>query len=190
MIDVAPLTAEQFAEWEDGEGDGLRWAELVGGKIVRYSPPDPEHGRIVLNFSKALATHAQKSADSDGYACFELGLIVARDPDTVRCPAISYFSGGARFAELEKVVTETRPILVVEVASSADRRKNAAERVESYFNWGVRAVWMADPHGQQVHVLQKGRQGKQLGMAQTLDGGSVIPDFEMPVSMVFEQPTL
>ncbi len=189
MIDIAPRTAEEFANWDDEEGDGRRWSELVSGKIIRHAPPDPEHGRIVLNLSKALALHVQKSADAvDGYACFELGLIVARDPDTVRCPAISYFSGGPRFAELEKVVTETRPILVVEVASSADRRKGAAERVESYLNWGVQVVWMADPLDKLVHVLKKGKQSRQLGITQTLEAGIVIPGFKIPIADIFAQP--
>lgn len=189
MIDVAPLSAEEFARWEDDDGDGHRWAELAAGKIIRYAPPDPEHGRIVLNISKSLAEHLQKQgAAAEGYACFELGLIVARNPDTVRRPAISYFSIGPRFAELENVVTETRPQLVFEVASSAERRRNAIERVERYLEWGVRSVWLADPLEKQVHVVnQKGRP-KLLGADQALEGGSVLPDFRMNVADVFFQP--
>ncbi|MGE3316677.1 MAG: Uma2 family endonuclease [Planctomycetaceae bacterium] len=190
MIDVAPRTAEDFANWDDDCGEGRRWSELVSGKIIRHSPPDPEHGRIVLNLSKAIALHVQNTVDAaDGYACFELGLIIARNPDTVRCPAISYFTSGPRFAELEKVVTETRPALVVEVASSADRRKGATERVESYLNWGVQLVWMADPVEKQVHVLPRGKQPRLLGMTHTLEGAPAIPGFRMPVAEVFAQPS-
>lgn len=189
MIDVAPLTAEDFADWEDEDGDGRRWAELVAGKIVRLAPPDAEHGRIVLNISKSLAQYIHERSDSvDAYACFELGLIVARNPDTVRCPAISYFSGGPRFAELEKVVTDTRPALVVEVASTADRRRNAAERVESYLRWGVPMVWMADPVEKQLHAMSSGRPTRLLGVTQALDGTPALPGFRMPVAEIFAQP--
>jgi Uma2 family endonuclease len=189
MIDIAPLTAEEFSRWEDDDGDGHRWAELAAGKIVRFAPPDPEHGRIVLNISKSLAEHLQNlGASAEGYACFELGLIIARDPDTVRRPAISYFSGGPRFAELENVITETRPQLVVEVASSSERRRNAAERIESYLEWGVRTVWLADPLEKQMHVIEQKRNPKLLSEDQSLDGGPAIPDFRMKVADVFHQP--
>ncbi len=186
MIDVAPLTAEQFAAWDDPEE--RRWTELVLGKIVRLEPPDPMHGRIVLNFSKAIASYAhQRGEANDGYACFELGLIVARDPDTVRCPAISYFTDGPRFAELERLVTETRPALVVEIASTADRRRHATARIESYLKWGVPLVWMADPIEKLLHVFQADRPGKQLAAWQSLEGGTVLPGFQLAVSKIFAE---
>ena len=187
MIDVAPLTAEQFALREDF--DERRWTELIAGKLVQLEPPDLTHGRIVLNFSKAIAGHAQERGDAnDGYACFELGLIVAQDPDTVRCPAISYFSGGPRFAELDRVVTETRPALVIEVASSADRRRNAAARAESYLRWGVRLVWLADPVEKQIHVFVEGGAAMRVSERQALEGGAVLPGFRVFVSDIFAEP--
>ena len=90
MIDVTPLTAEQFATWSD-EADERRWVELVAGKIVRLEPPDATHGLVVLNLSKALSRYVHERGDEiDGYACFELGLIIARD----RC-AGCHQTGGA-----------------------------------------------------------------------------------------------
>jgi Uma2 family endonuclease len=187
MIDIAPLTAEQFAACENP--DEFRWTELVAGKILRLEPPDALHGRIVLNISKSIASYSHEKGDShDGYACFELGLIVARNPDTVRCPAISYFSGGQRFAEVDKIITDSHPALVVEVASSADRRRHAAARVEGYLRWGVGFIWLADPIDRQIHVYEAGRPGRRLGARQALEGGNVLPGFRMFVSDVFSQP--
>lgn len=188
MIDVTPLTAEQFATWSD-EADERRWVELVAGKIVRLEPPDATHGLVVLNLSKALSRYVHERGDEiDGYACFELGLIIARDPDTVRSPAISYFAGGPRFAELDKIVTETRPQLVVEVVSTADRRRNIASRVESYIRWGVRQVWVTDPVEREVHSFQQGSAGRKFRASQTLEGGPVLPGFRAAVQELFHDP--
>ena len=79
----ALLTAEDFADRKYELPDGGRWTELVEGQVTAYSPVDDVHGNVVRNLSGALATHAQQT--QQGYAGFELGLIVSRDPDTVRC---------------------------------------------------------------------------------------------------------
>src|SRR5215475_8829898 len=104
-MEPAPrINAEQFDEQRFELPEGGRWTELVEGEIVALSPPDDAHGNIVRNLSKSLAIHAQQS--QSGYACFELGLIVGRNPDTVRFPAACYFTQGERFSESDKFVTE------------------------------------------------------------------------------------
>ena len=116
MMTPALFTAEQFVAERDELPDGGRWTELIAGKPVTLSPPTIEHGTAVLNLSKALAKYSQQ--EQGGYSCFELGLVIARDPDSVRFPAICVFTTGPLFAEADKVVTEARPSLIVEVAST------------------------------------------------------------------------
>ena len=83
------LTAEQFVAGRHELPDGGRWTELRAGRPVLLSPPTVEHGNAVLNLGKALAEYSQRG--QGGYACFELGLVVARDPDTVQLPAACFF---------------------------------------------------------------------------------------------------
>src|SRR5579871_5633979 len=109
------LTAEQFGDQFFELPEGGRWTELIEGRLVELSPPDDAHGNVVRNLSKSLALYAQTS--QRGYACFELGLIVRRDPDTVRFPAACYFVTGERFAESDKFLTDVCPALVIEIAS-------------------------------------------------------------------------
>lgn len=185
------LTAEQFAASRDDLPDGGRWTELVGGKVVALSPPEDQHGRALLNLSQMLADHAQRGlqqSEPQGYAYFELGLIVRRNPDTVRCPAASYFVGGAAFEESDKLVTETRPRLVIEIASSNDRRRDMAERVQTYLDWGVELVWVIDPHARQVHVFQKDRRPQVLAAHQTLAGSGPLAGFKTSVGDIFKEP--
>ena len=151
------MTAEEFAELGVRDDFDLQRAELVRGQVEVLETPDLLHGAIVLNLTKAFAAYLQQAPDEQGYACFEIGLIVAREPDTVRRPAVSFFVGGERFAELDHAVTQTRPALVVEIGSTNDRRRAMRDRVESYLNWGVRTVWVADTLAKAVHCIRAGQ---------------------------------
>ena len=183
------MTAEEFAEKRDLLPDGGRWTELVAGRIVPHSPPEIEHGTAVLNVGKALAAAAESPENEEpGYACFELGLLIERRPDTIWCPAISYFTLLPRFGESDKIYTDNRPALVVELASSNDRRERLDERVRQYLEWGVRVVWVLDTVGKQVHVFGGNRQPQHLKPPSMLQGNPVIAGLKVPVEELFREP--
>ncbi len=182
------LTAEEFAASASDDELDLRRAELVAGRVAVLEAPDLLHGTVVFNVTKALSRYLQHVPDENGYACFEIGLIVARNPDTVRRPAVSFFVGGQRFAELDRPMTETRPALVIEVASTNDRRRGMRQRVESYLHWGVRTVWVADTVEKTVHVLSTSKPSRQYSGAQTVPGQPIFGQFELPVDEFFRMP--
>ena len=179
------LTAEQFIAGRHELPDGGRWTELIAGRPVLLSPPTVEHGNVVLNLSKVFAEYSQSG--QGGYACFDLGLAVARDPDTVQFPAACFFTG-PMFAESDKVLTENRPALVIELASSNDRRRGLDERVTGWLTWGVDLVWVLDPHARHVHVFDKGSAGRKLGECDFLTGGRVLSGFKANVGNLFKEP--
>ena len=180
------LTIETFIEERDELPDGGRWSELQTGKLVTLEPPTVEHGTTVLNLTKALSEFTHQGGT--GYACFELGLIIARQPDTVRFPAVSFYVEGPRFAEADKVVTDARPALVVEVASTNDRRRGMHDRVTTWLEWGASSVWVIDPHSKEVHTFEKKGPSKQLSGDETLTGGSILAGFELALSELFKEP--
>jgi len=180
------FTAEQFAACRHELPDGGRWTELHAGRPVLLSPPTVEHGNAVLNLGKALAEFSQHGPG--GYACFELGFTIARNPDTVLLPPACFFMTGAMFAESDKILTEARPTLVVEVASSNDRRRGMNDRIGGWLNWGVSLAWLLDPHAKKVHVFEKGRDGQPLGEHEMLTGRSVLPGFQTSVGNLFNEP--
>ncbi|MBL8852297.1 MAG: Uma2 family endonuclease, partial [Planctomycetaceae bacterium] len=101
------LSVDQFLMERDELPHEGRWAELVEGIPICFDPPDLLHGNVILNVSKILADFIQRT--SLGYACFDLGLLLARSPDTLRYPAVSYFLDGPRFAESDKLYTDVIP---------------------------------------------------------------------------------
>lgn len=187
-MSASPLTAEQFSARLEDNDFGPQWIELVAGRVVTLDPPDLVHGAVVLNLTKAIAEYLQGARDENGYACFEIGLVVARGPDTVRRPPISVFVDGERFAELERRVTETRPALVIEIASTNDRRNTMRARVESYLQWGIRTVWVADTAETAVHVIQSGRPPRIFKGDQTVPGSPVFGNFHVGANRLFEMP--
>ncbi len=187
MIDRSRrLTAQEFAEQKLDLPDGGRWVELIAGDLVRLEPPDDEHGTAVLNLSKALAEYVQNA--QMGYACFELGLVVMEGPDTVLCPAVSYFIEGERFSLSDELITDKKPALVIEIASSTRRRELMRDRVGSYIDWGVAVVWVLDPVVKQVTIFERGKSSQHLGKNHDLSGDPVMPDFRMNVGKIFEIP--
>ena len=188
MSRTQPSDPMSLVQFEEKLLDGERWVELVEGRFVRLSPPDDGHGDVVRNLARSLATHLQRSADT--YACFELPLIVRRNPPTVRCPAISCFrfQSDGRFGETDKLVTETRPALVIEVASTNERREAMAHRVRGYVEWGVSLIWVVDPVTRHVHQFHGHHDGQMLKEPQVLIGQPVLPGFVIPVSDLFRPP--
>jgi Uma2 family endonuclease len=191
MSERGLLTAEQFAECKFDLPDGGRWVELVAGDTVSLQPPEASQGAAVLNVSKALAECLGES--NGGYACYELGLIVARQPDTVRCPPVSVFTGGPLFAESDKVVTDARPSLAIEIASTPDRMREARRRVKELLDWGVVVVWLLEPQDESVIVFHDGRTLCQLSREDVLDSEalpaiSCLSAFRLSVAEVFAAP--
>ena len=77
--------------------------------------------------------------------------------DTVRCPPASYFLEGPRFAEIDNLIAEQKPAVVVEIASTNDRRRQMEACVLEYLETKIPLVWVIDPHDKQVHVFQPGK---------------------------------
>ena len=51
---------------------------------------------------------------------------------------------------------------------------------------GARLVWTVDPVSQTVDVFMNGRHVSELGKADRLDGGGILPDFSCAVSEFFD----
>ena len=184
------LNAEEFAETKFELPEAGRWCELVAGEVRQFEAPDDTHGTVVLNLTKALGRHLHEgnTTSQPVYACYELGLVTCRDPDTVRCPPVSVFVTGDAFAEMDGEVTESRPGLVIELATSNQRRAEMAERVVEWHAWGVPCVWIVNTLDKSVHVAEPGRALRVQTTAETLSGDPVLPGLEFRVSDLFVEP--
>lgn len=189
MISSDRMTAEQFIHVRSELPDGGRWHELHEGRAVLMEAPDDAHGTTVLNLSRALAEWFKQADDQDiGYACPQIALHVAQDPDTLLCPAMSYFCEGRQFEEADNAIAVQVPRLVIDVASANDRRSEMRTRTLAYAQLGVQTIWIPDPMKKEVQVIHANADTLALGTWQNLDGGSALPGFSIKVEEIFKQP--
>lgn len=181
------MTADEFTARRHELPDGGRWHELHEGRPVMLEAPDDAHGTAILNIAKALARWFQNNVDQRvGYACADLGLKVSSN--TVYFPALSYFDKGAQFEESDNLVAQSCPRLVIDVASSVDRRREMRLRTLAYQKMGVETIWVPDPMKKEVLILPQNGPTLCLGERQAIQGDEVLPNFELSVPGVFAQP--
>jgi hypothetical protein len=136
------LTAAQFASLP--REDAYR-VELVRGRLVRAPRPMPLHARLVTGMVHRLH-----------------GVLLAREPDTVRGPDVAFYSHAR--------VPETRydagfwgaPDLAIEITSPSNRASDVQEKVTDYLDAGVRLVWVIDPHGEEGGSPGPGTDGRPV----------------------------
>lgn len=79
------------------------------------------------------------------------------------------------------------PNLAVEVWSRSNTPAEMASKRTDYFAAGVQLVWEIHPDTRTVAVYSSPNQSRILGSADTLDGGSVLPGFTLPLTQLFAE---
>ena len=131
------LTAEDFYDWANRPENRGRVCELERGRIVEMSRPGKLHGMICANVVGILRNYAVQR--KKGYVCSnDTGVIVGRDPDTVRGPDVLFFEDAERVEQVEEKYGETPPLLAVEVLSPNDTYGRIRQRVLELFAFGTR----------------------------------------------------
>jgi Uma2 family endonuclease len=166
-------------------GPNYQWYELIDGVLRERGTMGGRHGEIGgAIFWRLGATvferHLGRVYTSD------TRFIIARDPETVLIPDISF----VRTDRLPPTQDREGPMplapdLVVEIVSPNDRYNDVVEKIEKYQTAGVPLVWLVVPRRRTVMVYATGQEPRTLTEADTLDGGNVVPGFQMPVAEMF-----
>ena len=122
-------------------------------------------------------------AGEGGMLRFKLGLIYIPD-----ISFISWDRLGTRDLRAEAVLPVV-PDLAVEVISRGNSADEMDDKLDGYFDKGVRLVWYVYPAKQEVHVF-KSRHGDAivLGTGDELDGSDVLPGFRVSLARLFDVP--
>ena len=173
-------TAEELLDMPD---DGYRY-ELVRGELRKMAPAGSEHGDISADIHGSL--HPYVRANNLGKTRIaEPGFILERAPDSVRAPDIAF----VRRERIEAIGRTTRywpeaPDLAIEVISPNDRYSEVNEKVADWLAAGTRMVVVANPRNRTVNVHTPDNT-TTLTMGDTLDGGDVVPGWQMPLTDIF-----
>ena len=159
--------------------------ELIQGVFYETMAAGQRHGKLVARLVARLVVHAEASHLGTVVAS-DSGVLLERDPDTVREPDIA-FTSAERLPLGEDLDTyaEVVPDLVVEVASPSDRHGKLVEKVRMWLSHGVRLVWVVRPADRAVEVHQAGLPPVTLREGAALDGADVLAGFKCPLAELF-----
>lgn len=167
-----------------------RLYELVDGTLVEKAMGLCE-SMIALMISRKIGNFAEEHdlgipAGADGTVRLLKGL--------VRIPDVSFFSWDKLPGRVlpSKPIPDLAPDLAVEVLSDGNTPAEMERKLREYFLAGTRLVWIIDPVKRQADVYTSpDAPAATLGQTQSLDGGDVLPGFQLPLADLFARlPTV
>jgi Uma2 family endonuclease len=161
--------------------------ELVEGRLVTMAPTGGTHGRRTFDLATALGAYAMQ---------YGLGVVLGAQTgfnltrpgesrETVLAPDVAFVRAeNAPLTETDDF-PHLAPDLAAEVASPSDSRRRMAAKARRWLDRGVRLVWVVWPRWREIDVWRPGAaEPRTLTAADTLDGGTVVPGFSIPVARV------
>lgn len=159
--------------------------ELVDGVLVEKA----------MGFRESFLAAALIVILGDFVKRHNLGLVTGADgmlrlaPGLVRIPDVAFVA----WQRLPQHRVPTDPIpslapdLAVEVLSPGNTAREMARKCQEYFAAGTRLVWLVDPRTYTVTVYTTAVDPTVLDVEQTLEGGTVLPGFTLPVRELFAE---
>jgi Uma2 family endonuclease len=183
-----PMTAEELLKLPRGR---FRY-ELIKGELKKMAPAGFEHGTIAMDVGTSLNTYVK--ANGLGKVCAaETGFKLSSNPDTVRAADVAFVSR----ERLEQTAPGKgyrlgAPDLACEVISPSDSYTEVQEKVVEWLNAGTRSagflsvmVLVVDPEKRAVAVYHSLTDVRFLGEQDVLEGGEVVPGWELSVAEIF-----
>ena len=176
------LTDEQFMSLPE---DGNRY-EYVDGELVIVANSGLEHGYLAVTLSCFLTIFVRNhklGVTCDSSTAFKMKTGNKRSPDLAFI-AKERLQGLKR---LPKGFFDGAPDLAVEIISSNNTFEEIHNKLVEYFENGTRLVWVILPDEECVLVYHKPKPSKLLQLEDSLDGEDVIPNFNLPLSELFQE---
>lgn len=174
------ISVDDFIAYAEQHTDQL--FELINGRLVEKVTTE-EHGYIVINIGSSLKLWL-KSAPVSGYYSTEALYQLPSNATSVLRPDVSFHVTNGAIGKLG-VVTEM-PDFVVEVKSPNNTYQELRDKANLYLANGSRLVWLVYPVKQIIEVYYADTSSELFTKSDTLDGGNVLPDFQMTVSEIFD----
>ena len=175
------MTAEELFAMPD---DGYRY-ELVRGELRKMAPASFFHGTSAMRIGAPLAIYVIENGLGEVCAA-ETGFRIGSNPDHVLAPDVAFVSR-ERLEDIGEIGSffPGAPDLVVEVISPNDRFIQVTEKVRDWIEAGTRMVFVVNSRRRNVIVHRPEEEPITLTEEDTLDGGDVVPGWEMPVKDIF-----
>jgi len=183
------ISAERFFEIAGSPEYGDRIVELVEGEMVEMPLPSGEHGEVLAILTIKIGNHVLEN-NLGRIATGDTGFILERNlngRDTVRGMDLAFISRFKAPAPLPNTFVDYAPDMAVEVISPSNEAADIRLKIRQLLAGGTALVWIVYPDLRIVDVhTQEGASTLEEG--DTLNGGDVLPGFELPVLQIFPVP--
>ncbi len=171
------LTADDLLRLDS---QGVR-GELIRGVLHETMASGVRHGKIAMLLGAKFVMHVEPAGLGHVFGS-DSGVLLERNPDTVREPDLAYVS--AERLPLDADIDGYCPVapdLVVEIKSPSDSEQQIDDKSTMWLSHGVRMALVINPEDRTIRVRQPDLPTVVLTTDDTLDGGEVLPGFSCPV---------
>ncbi|MXY45939.1 MAG: Uma2 family endonuclease [Chloroflexi bacterium] len=176
------MTAEELFAMPD---DGYHRYELIRGELNTMAPSSHTHGKQANRVNLRMGTYVADNNLGETYIA-DTGFVIERNPDTVLAPGTSIVRRERTVGvDDSEVYFPGPPDIAVEVISTHDRLTEITAKVAQYLEAGTLMVIVVNPLNRTVQVHTPSGV-ISLTEGDTLDGGDVLPGWNMPVADIFE----
>lgn len=165
MAATTLISVEEYLRTSFTDGD----REYIDGRIVERNMGEVDHSDVQTNAAAYLKLH---------YGKFWTGVEVRVQvkASRFRVPDVTVIEGG----KPKNPVIKTPPFLVIEVLSPDDRACDLEAKLDDYFAFGVKYVWVINPETRRgfIHTSKGSREAK--GVLRTQN-----PEIHVPLAELF-----
>ena len=173
-------TLAEYEQLQDLPENRGKLLELIDGEIVEKVAsftPSRIAARIIQLIGNYLDEH------NIGEVTAPDGTYVMSD-DNGFIPDVGYITH-TRLPEEPTRFASVPPDMAVEVKSPTDSKRELRMKAEKYLTLGTQLVWLVFPDEQIVEVYVPGRDVEEFSANDILDGGNVLPGFEVHIRRIF-----
>jgi Uma2 family endonuclease len=183
MVATKLITVEVL---EQMGSDSERY-ELIEGKLHELPASGFHHGTLAGRLAYYLNATVLPGGLGE-VATADAGFIVGRSPDTLLVPDLSFVSFERSPAgELVKGFAPFAPDVAIEIESPSNTQSELLRKAALYLAGGTRLVWLIRPDQRTITVFFPDKPEVVLTESDVLDGGQVIPGFELPLRTLFRE---
>lgn len=170
--------------------------ELINGERKPIMPGVSGHSELIRSLFLALYNWSVEKQIGEVLTEATFVLSAADESDWVRgsrTPDVMILDA-VKVAEWKKNTPDHKqkpypivPFLVIEVVSPNDRYSEIDEKVEIYLQDGVKLIWIIDPQRRKVTIHAPDLENPiVLKGDAVLDGGEILPGFQISLAKLFE----
>lgn len=171
MTDLAQMTMQQFIALVENNPD--KHFDFNADGLVFEDTPRRLHSWSQAHIAYVLRLYY----DTSGFTECQVLIGCAHDLDGWPCrPDVSVDSEG------DEEIPITAPLLAVEIKSDSNSFKDLRAKARQYLAHGTAMVWLIYPERRFIEVYQAESDDQVLFEGDTLDGGAVLPGFQVKVA--------